>query len=110
MRDANTIERAVTRRSIVRACVIHRTLARDFQFLFPLNKHGQERCHWFVLTLAGDSGTDHCLAHLESAARHRDAVRSLARHLGREGFGGDCADLANPHRKPSISTVMRLVA
>ena len=30
---------------------ILRTLARDFQFLFPPNKHGQERFHWFVLTL-----------------------------------------------------------
>jgi hypothetical protein len=30
---------------------ILRTLAGDFQFLFPLNKHGQERFHWFVLTL-----------------------------------------------------------
>ena len=29
---------------------ILRTLARDFQFLFPLTKHGQERFHWFVLT------------------------------------------------------------
>ena len=27
------------------------TLARDFQFLFPLTDHGQERFHWFVLTL-----------------------------------------------------------
>ena len=30
---------------------ILRTLARDVQFLFPLTKHGQERFHWFVLTL-----------------------------------------------------------
>jgi hypothetical protein len=30
---------------------ILRTLARDFQFLFPLTKHGQERFHWFVPTL-----------------------------------------------------------
>ena len=30
---------------------ILRTLADDFQFLFPLTKHGRERCHWFVLTL-----------------------------------------------------------
>jgi len=27
------------------------TLARDFQFLFPLTEHGQERFRWFVLTL-----------------------------------------------------------
>jgi hypothetical protein len=27
------------------------TLARDFQFLFPLTENGQERFHWFVLTL-----------------------------------------------------------
>ena len=26
-------------------------LARDFQFLFPLTEHGQERFHWFLLTL-----------------------------------------------------------
>ena len=26
-------------------------LARDFQFLFPLTKNGQERFHWFLLTL-----------------------------------------------------------
>lgn len=31
--------------------LILRTLARDFQFLFPLTDHGQERFHWFVLTL-----------------------------------------------------------
>jgi hypothetical protein len=30
---------------------ILRTLARDFQFLFPLTEHGQERFRWFVLTL-----------------------------------------------------------
>ena len=30
---------------------ILRTLARDFQFLFPLTDHGQERFRWFVLTL-----------------------------------------------------------
>ena len=30
---------------------ILRTLAEDFQCLFPLTKHGRERCHWFVLTL-----------------------------------------------------------
>ena len=30
---------------------ILRTLARDFQFLFPLTEKGQERFHWFVLTL-----------------------------------------------------------
>jgi hypothetical protein len=30
---------------------ILRTLARDFQFLFPLNSHGQERFRWFLLTL-----------------------------------------------------------
>lgn len=30
---------------------ILRTLARDFQFLFPLSDHGQERFRWFVLTL-----------------------------------------------------------
>jgi hypothetical protein len=30
---------------------ILRTLARDFQFLFPLTDNGQERFHWFVLTL-----------------------------------------------------------
>jgi hypothetical protein len=30
---------------------ILRTLARDFQFLFPLNAHGQERFQWFLLTL-----------------------------------------------------------
>jgi hypothetical protein len=27
------------------------TLARDFQFLFPLTDKGQERFHWFLLTL-----------------------------------------------------------
>jgi hypothetical protein len=27
------------------------TLARDFQFLFPLTDKGQERIHWFLLTL-----------------------------------------------------------
>ena len=27
------------------------TLARDFQFLFPLTDNGQERFHWFLLTL-----------------------------------------------------------
>jgi hypothetical protein len=26
-------------------------LAREFQFLFPLTEHGQERFHWFLLTL-----------------------------------------------------------
>ena len=26
-------------------------LARDFQFLFPLTENGQERFHWFLLTL-----------------------------------------------------------
>ena len=31
--------------------LILRNLARDFQFLFPLTDHGQERFHWFVLTL-----------------------------------------------------------
>jgi hypothetical protein len=30
---------------------ILRTLARDFQFLFPLTDRGQERFRWFVLTL-----------------------------------------------------------
>jgi hypothetical protein len=30
---------------------ILRTLARDFQCLFPLTAHGHERCYWFVLTL-----------------------------------------------------------
>ena len=30
---------------------ILRTLVRDFQFLFPLTPNGQERFHWFVLTL-----------------------------------------------------------
>jgi len=30
---------------------ILRTLARDFQFLFPLTDHGQERFRWLVLTL-----------------------------------------------------------
>jgi len=30
---------------------ILRTLARDFQFLFPLTDNGQERFRWFVLTL-----------------------------------------------------------
>jgi hypothetical protein len=30
---------------------ILRTLAGDFQFLFPLTKHGHERFQWFVLTL-----------------------------------------------------------
>ena len=30
---------------------ILRTLAREFQFLFPLTDHGQERFRWFVLTL-----------------------------------------------------------
>ena len=30
---------------------ILRTLAGDFQFLFPLSQHGQERFRWFVLTL-----------------------------------------------------------
>jgi hypothetical protein len=39
-----------------------------------------------------------------------DVRRSLARHLGQEGFGTDCAEAANPHRKPLIATVMRLVA
>ena len=27
------------------------SLAREFQFLFPLTKNGQERFRWFVLTL-----------------------------------------------------------
>jgi len=27
------------------------TLAREFQCLFPLTDNGQERCHWFLLTL-----------------------------------------------------------
>jgi hypothetical protein len=30
---------------------ILRTLGSDFQFLFPLTKHGQERVRWFVLAL-----------------------------------------------------------
>jgi hypothetical protein len=30
---------------------ILRTLAREFQFLFPLTEHGQERFRWFLLTL-----------------------------------------------------------
>jgi hypothetical protein len=28
-----------------------RSLAQEFQFLFPLTKSGQERFRWFVLTL-----------------------------------------------------------
>jgi hypothetical protein len=39
-----------------------------------------------------------------------DVRRSLARHLRQEGFGIDCGEVANPHRKPLIATVMRLVA
>ena len=30
---------------------ILRTLARDFQFVFPRTDNGQERFRWFVLTL-----------------------------------------------------------
>jgi hypothetical protein len=30
---------------------ILKPLAREFQFLFPLNRHGQERFRWFALTL-----------------------------------------------------------
>jgi len=39
-----------------------------------------------------------------------DVRRSLASHLGREGFGIDCQDPHKPDRNPLISAVMRLVA
>jgi hypothetical protein len=39
-----------------------------------------------------------------------DVRRSLARHIAREGFGIECQDADDSHRKPLISAVMRLVA
>lgn len=36
--------------------------------------------------------------------------RALAREIGREGFGIDCADPGKPDNKSLIAVVMRLVA
>ena len=54
---------------------ILRTLARDFQFLFPLNEHGQERARWFVLTLQA-------ILVPVTASRTSNLLRSIATLFG----------------------------
>ena len=56
-----------------------RTLALDFQTLFPATHKGQERFRWLLLTLQAILVPIQRLAHLQSAARHRDAVRCVDR-------------------------------
>ena len=54
---------------------ILRTLARDFQCLFPRNEHGQERARWFVLTLQA-------ILVPVTASRTSNLLRSLATLFG----------------------------